>query len=226
MPKKDIVTGAEAVYVPFPIGETIYLWKRQDVSNDAVVITAHGGESTSKRTKPPAGVQLYYYCPDTYACIDPGVTGIITGLVKYYEAKPGGEETKDYGLGKFQGKHGGAKTKEGEETYRDFQVKVHPDFRRDIVEKFFTGQFKVDALAQIRPVTMDIVSVRNRRFHRDPTLWEVIEALQKAGHDYKHVHCSFCRVPAKGKWESWSTSQNKGDEGIMRPRLVRSARVR
>lgn len=40
---------------------------------------------------------------------------------------------------------------------------------------------------------MDIITIRSRSFHSEPTLSEVISDLHDAGYNYTTVHCFFCR---------------------------------
>jgi len=59
-------------------------------------------------------------------------------------------------------------------------------------------------MTEVRIVEMDVLTVRNRVFHFDPTLNDVFEQLNKKNLRYPHIHCSFCR-PIEGDDSSYKS---------------------
>jgi hypothetical protein len=158
----------------------------------------------------PRDATLVFYCPNGYILSDPGAIGIAAGLTPADERVAPGQAQQDYDLQKYQGYHNDLVGPD-KETYAFIQQGAHDlEGRRKVVETTFTGRFKEDTLKQIRKLEMDVVTVRNREFHKPPTLYELVDALEKAGFHYREIHCSFCRCPADvEKPPQWLTGSNK-----------------
>jgi hypothetical protein len=234
MAKKDIVENG--TFMPTPIGEKFYLWTTRvsdpSVQNRELVLSAHGGPQTRAYAVPPA-MPLYFYCPDTWAFNAPSLDSVASGRIRFYEEVLPDQCPKDYSLGKFQGRHGDDSGKVYE-TYAQIQNEIHAAFKRQLIGtmRFRTPGDQAAALADVRDVTVDILTIRHRRFRGDPSLFEALHELEKAGYVYEAVHCSFCRglqgLSKDHKSGGWGSASNQGvrsPEGLALSRARRRARM-
>jgi hypothetical protein len=155
------------------------LWMQGDVApanrKSDLIITSHGSRTMMggrtlmrglKKRKVPAGMELHFYGPDRAT--------IVSGTIKFEfidhdlrghvrKTKSAGERYVDYGLTKYQGRHG-----DEDETY-------------DTVRECL-GSYDVVTIRH-RPL----------RLGGSINLSKLLAQLSKAGYVYEHIHCSFCR---------------------------------
>ena len=189
MAKNDIPKAGE--FMPTELGDSIYLWKGKSANSD-VMITAHGGYTLSNKPfKVPGSTSIHFLAPHGFLLNDPGLKPVATGSLTAFDSYASGSLCPNYELSKYQGSHGGSDGKPAE-TYADIAVKMHPEAERQLLREF--KPFNLDeALASVKEIRYDVITIRNRNFHSTPDLDEVVKQLAKHGFSYSNIYCSFCR---------------------------------
>lgn len=174
---------------------------------DELLISAHGGYSarTDYFTTP---VVLNFYAPDGYVLDDPGARNLmIGGGCPAFETTPVGGQCRNYELSKYQGKH----NKTGE-TYASLAADMAMSRNHRNMVLGLTAQEKkvlgANADLSYSP-EMDVLTVRNRLGKKGtPNLAEAVTWALSL-HQYKSIHCSFCRVAAHhpGKDAYWNVKR-------------------
>ena len=179
------------------LGSKYYIFKHDNSdkispTEDHLLITAHGGYASkggvfSKKTKQfkvPGWCQLYFYGDHTFTLKDPKIYPIMKGEYQVKMTIPSGGMVMDYELSKYQGKHGNK-----DETYDSIKSNI------DQNNKAVTGDDFEYRNKQSRnyQYSFDVLTVRNRVGSGDPTLSELLKALDQGGFRYENIHCSFCR---------------------------------
>jgi hypothetical protein len=179
-------------FVNKAVGNVIYVWseggKKPPRYARGCVISAHGGQAEGYKTfSVPDRTKLFFYTPEG-GILKADLVPMSRGKYEAFEVVKGGQRCRDYSLSKFQGaKHGG-----GQEDYEYIRTKMHAGYMAAVMKQSGFKQSDIDGVLQ-DDVKMDVVTIRNRRFHSDPTLSEVIDALEANGYFYREIHCSFCR---------------------------------
>ena len=165
------------------IGNDLYLFRGENrTSSDEVhlLISAHGG-AVYKQFSVPSGINLHFYTKHGDSIFDPGVYNIMKGDFQPVESIGSGGTCEDYWLSKYQGSHGNP-----EETYDSIQRNIKQNAQcLSNRGRNFAYHF-------------DVLTVRNRwNNFSGVKLSTVLELLAQNYHNYREVHCSFCR-DAKG----------------------------
>lgn len=190
MARKDIPKAG--AYQAEELGNKLYLW-HSGTRKQSVVITSHGGYSMSNRPfKVPAHMTIHFYAPHGFILSDPSIKSVTTGTIKPFDSYGPGAWCPNYKLTKYQGSHGGKPGKPAE-TYGDIAQGMHRDAEIAHTEQFLGRPLNEEELGRIRHVVMDVITIRNRKLMKSPTLEEVIQTMGSKGVRYTHVHCSFCR---------------------------------
>lgn len=225
MSSKDIRKMGD--YMPKAIGDWIYVWTRdgKKQSHNRLLISSHGrGVLATSNFGPPKKASLVYYCPNGNTLNARSMIRFLQGDFQSYEIIAPGAAAHDYQLTKFQHANGVSK-KQWAEDYDLIQRRIHPDAREERLRGLCTpspedmqrwhdigGAQKLNQqiasmdqsyqaqLANIKPVAMDILTIRKRKWHgHPPTLWTVVALLEREGFHYDEIHCSFCRGFASGE---------------------------
>jgi hypothetical protein len=179
------------------------LWTSTQSQARTLIVSTHGYYLPwSKTAAIPNGTELRTYAPHGFELVDPGLHRVVSQRVQAFSLLQGGHNTpgpafsqlpgwqltdkalagtsrpgriKNYTLGKFQS--------ERYESYRDIGNVV----RHSHQSPFF---------GQLMPTPMDVLTVRNRFGHRNPSLQELFAALSKQGIHYDHILLLHCRCSA------------------------------
>ncbi len=196
-------------YKAHAVGSKIYLWHGES-RKDTVVISSHGGFThQNKPFKVPAYMTVQFMAPHGYILKDPGLQTAAVGAVPSFDNYTASKQCPDYELTKYQGRHGGEKeTYEfiGRDMHRGARIRQFEAINKSIGAPQMTELEK----EQIKNVVADIITVRNRKFMKAPTLSEIIATLEKNKIRYKNVVCAFCRCRsdlADSFDRSWNAKQ-------------------
>lgn len=198
------------------VGKYIYLHRPDRPFNAAefhLLISAHGMVAPGEFTVPD-WTNLHYYGKHGAAIYDPGFRNMIEGKYQVLESSMAGDQSHDYLLSKYQGRHGAEK-----ETYAALQHAVRSN------TTFLEGVHELMASQDERKTRMvrrafdsrhfafhfDVLTIRNRYKGWTAPLgvklsW-VLSELYKSGYRYEQIHCSFCR------WRPWGGSVSAEDFG-------------
>lgn len=179
----------------FELGSNFYLFTADDAGKgcDTLVITAHGGIwRGSSRTIHYAHGDLHYYSKH-------GVTTDDNGLERFkvdsfnesqrVETVIKHAKTYNYGLSKYQGRHGNEN-----ETYESIMRDSLATFVPKKINAIGVGAQGFERY-NTSSGTFDILTVRNRYkgLTTGVNLQRVFEELHNRSYLYKSIHCYFCR---------------------------------
>jgi hypothetical protein len=174
------------------LGSNLYLFLAAiGEYRDALVISAHGGYDGGSGTfDPPAGSSLHFYVPHGSVQSDFGIGRFKNG-VPVFETLEKGQNCHNYALSKYQGRHGGTAGKPAE-TYESIEGNIAAIEDEIARQKKYQGRpgYRNDKVIH----TFDVLTIRNRAFSGDVSLHKALKAAL-ATHQYKDVHCFFCRSP-------------------------------
>lgn len=188
------------------VGDVLYVWSSSSSKHaPTAMISAHGGEAYVNGMDQAPIVQLMYYSEHGHILTDPGIAYIVSGRCVPAQTI-NSRKSQDYELSKYTNtsatSSGNSQHNTQGETY-DSVGSLDAEFK-----KLFDRQKGHNAVLEEiygKGVAMDIITIRNRNFHKDPKLSDVLKTLNKNGFKYSEIHCSFCRggqkaqVP-KTKW--------------------------
>lgn len=187
-----------------PVGDKFYLFRHDtnrpvDPASDHLLISAHGGFLNlggplgSKNFSVPAWARLHFYAPHGSTIANPGIYDIMKGEYQVLESAGPGDRITNYGLSKFQGRHG-----DPNETY----TSIGQDVARNADQLSYQEEIMTSGRAKGPgrnfAFNFDVLTIRNRRLRSDPTLKEALDTLDRHGFRYENIHCSFCRSPMLG----------------------------
>jgi hypothetical protein len=156
------------------VGKTLYVWSRKKggPSSSRLVITSHGGESNINGmagSGVPKTCKLVFYGPHGYMLRDPNLPALIAGNLVIHETVTPPQGSQDYQLQKYTNTNA-TSTRHNEvgETYESIasMIELFPmvaEMARKAGENVFAANYG-------KEFGMDILTVRNRRFHKDPKL--------------------------------------------------------
>jgi hypothetical protein len=174
------ITGVDMTYVSTEVGDVIFVWRKRFSAinpfgkNKSAIISAHGNDARINSKFPnERAYSLHYYGPHGHSLVDPGLEMFLNKTAKVTETVSSTNAQQDYVLSKYQNKH----NKKGESYTKGFlenTFNIEDDFE------------------------MDIITLRSAKKHNNGRrlillLSDVIDILFKAGFEYEHFHCSFCR---------------------------------
>jgi hypothetical protein len=172
------------------IGGRLYLFTREDRSNQACIIDSHGGQlfmgnTRRVRFRVPDGVSVHFYSEhnqtltsrdvkqDGYWATDL-LRAVMGGDRDPVETVEGGQLCPDYNLQKFLRAHKPAKGDTKRRSRMDYKGAIG-----------FMNVAKADK---------DLVTIRNRQSRWGSiTLSQTIALLLEDGNRYTDIHCTFCR---------------------------------
>ncbi len=163
------------------------LWTTEagGTARDTCLISSHGGAALiNGMANVNAGITLYFYVPHGYLLRQKHFTEAIEERQKPIEHM-NARNAQDYLLAKAQ-----------YSTQKKYDA-VPQDRRSPSVELYshfedFTYE-EEDTETPLVKAKADLVTIRRRRFYKNPTLSEVLTTLWQAGYRYTKVYCLFCR---------------------------------
>ena len=182
------------------VGSSIYVWSKKTgaPSEKRLVITSHGDESNINGMAAagvPRSCKLVFYGPHGYMLRDPNLPALIAGNLVIHETVDRPQSSQDYQLQKYTNTND-TSTRHNEvgETYASIagMLELFPMIA-GMAQK--AGE-NVYAANYSKQFGMDILTVRSRRFHKDPKLSQVLQELWKSNYRYDEIHCAFCRGEA------------------------------
>ncbi len=185
------------------VGKSLYLFTTGVGSYaDECVISAHGGYSSSTKKFSVQATSLKYYVNHGDVQQDFGIAKFGgTGITKPEVIEPigAGQQSYNYELSKYQGRHGGTKNKPAEtyDSIKGEQISINEavEAQKLMIEKLIAKGESQDRLDKVRAAvsrSFDVVTVRNRWFSSGTNLKDVIAQISKV-HKYSVYHCFFCR---------------------------------
>lgn len=192
--------------VKTPIGERLYLFTDGTGTPAAcLVISSHGAYVPGRNSGPeegngwfrvPAWTTLDFFVPHGEKLEDPTLGNI--GRYAPTESYGPGVMVRNYRLAKYQGSHGSQA-----ETYADILQRIDENRgladRQDQVRAAATQAERDSGL--IEPIRrFDALTIRYRvpKTLLGVTLRDVLQELDRHGHRYARIRCSFCRSSILG----------------------------
>jgi hypothetical protein len=178
------------------MGSDFYYWKAvAGHFQDRVIISAHGGISAKAAADltVPAGLTLHYYVIHGVIQGDFGLTAFAapTPPVPLAPIIAGGQNTYNYDLSKYQGRHGNVN-----ETYASIIAGGDNASRHNAMLDTLTPEdiARVGGNVTGRQSLYDIVTVRNRWWSRGSDLKSALKKIRALrGNSLVTVECFFCR---------------------------------
>jgi len=201
------------------VGKRILVWSRASGAPSpgvqTCVISSHGGQAQINGMEAlPSSIRLLYYCPNGYILNQRGIQNVVKNKLLPFE-EVSANRSPDYELTKVQNDPDFADVdtydilqksdawigtdrkarKAGAWDMMVDQTKLRREGKHAAAGRF--GRPLDQNLADLGRLggEMDVVTIRNRRFHSSPRLSEVIKSLRKHGFNYNIIHCVFCRCP-------------------------------
>ena len=199
-----------------PGSSKLYVWseRKGEGSKEKVVISAHGGIARINGMEAAPDCNLVFYSPHGHILNDPSLSAVIAGSIESCETLAS-SQSPDYDLSKYTNSGAEHKHNKTGENYAmvgklDEQFaqshknhSKHVEMLADLIVDDSRAQNIKHLEQQIKlaemydGLSMDIVTIRNRFWHKDPKLSEVLKILWDNGYEYKEVHCNFCRGSAE-----------------------------
>jgi hypothetical protein len=177
------------------VGDLICVFSKNNgkQSSKRVVITSHGTDSkVNGMESAPGNIKLVFYGPHGWALEDPSVANISAGNLVPLE-KVTARLSQDYQLSKYTNSEENTTdhNKVNESYVSIAAMEKNFEFLREFALKQRTPQ--MNWANNFSKLSMDIITVRNRRIYKNPLLSTVLKELAKEGYCYEEVHCCFCR---------------------------------
>lgn len=176
------------------VGDVLNVWTASAGKHaSTAVITAHGGEAFVNGMEKAPDYLLAYYSEHGHILSDPSIMYILTGRSIPCQTIQS-RASQDYELSKYTNTSatvtGSRMHNTGAETY-DSILNLEADFSRGLARQRGSGSAQEKMYKE--GMKMDVITIRDRKFHKDPKLSDVLKILRKHKYNYTTLHCSFCR---------------------------------